>query len=382
LRAIAVLAVFYCHYGQMAVPALRPWISWTGVDLFFVLSGYLITGILYDSRESPRYFRDFYVRRALRIFPLYFGFFAAMILLTAVLRLSWGRLVWTNLVYLMNWMPGVIGNQAGSPSVISVAVLGRTHDVTFSHFWSLCVEEQFYLVWPLTVWLLGSRRALLRVFAGGVVATLLLRTWLYFHCLRAQVETDFLYYSTYARCDALMVGAWLAVWLRGAKLTRARLRGVAWSAMGAGAGLLAVLLAVWKGAAHPLAPEDPVMQTVGFTLVDVAAGGLLLLALDERSRVQRVLRHRWLGRLGRISYGFYFFHYLPYLMMANLAGNYLLPHHVRWMIAPIAFGFAWGAAELSFRYWESPFLRLKDRAAPSHKSIPTGEEDLPRLRAA
>ena len=100
MRGLAIIMVFTVHYGRYAVDPKWIWWLWTGVDLFFVLSGFLITGILYDSREEPRYFRNFYIRRALRIFPLYYGFFLLVYLLKPLLGLSFDHNFWSNLVYL------------------------------------------------------------------------------------------------------------------------------------------------------------------------------------------------------------------------------------------------------------------------------------------
>jgi peptidoglycan/LPS O-acetylase OafA/YrhL len=90
LRAIAVTMVFFHHFDLWGVPGLLN-ATWEGVDLFFVLSGFLITGILFDSLEDPRYFRNFYVRRALRIFPLFYGFFALLFILALFVHLHWDR---------------------------------------------------------------------------------------------------------------------------------------------------------------------------------------------------------------------------------------------------------------------------------------------------
>ena len=121
--------------------------GWAGVQLFFVLSGFLITGILLDTQHAPNYFRRFYVRRTLRIFPLYFLMLAVAVFVVAPLQRdsSWAQSVhsyqWTYWLYVSNWT---------EPFGYSVHGL--------SHLWSLAVEEQFYLIWPLVVWWLSSRR--------------------------------------------------------------------------------------------------------------------------------------------------------------------------------------------------------------------------------
>jgi peptidoglycan/LPS O-acetylase OafA/YrhL len=110
-----------------------------GVDLFFVLSGFLITGILYDSLSDSGYFRKFYARRCLRIFPLYYGVLFALLLLTPWLHIQWQNMQWSLLLYLQN------------TNVIMPIYQWQSHSVDLIHFWTLAVEEQFYLVWPLAV---------------------------------------------------------------------------------------------------------------------------------------------------------------------------------------------------------------------------------------
>src|SRR5581483_6988074 len=166
LRGVAILAVMLFHQslvvGDSALDravAFWTYSGWDGVDLFFVLSGFLITGILFDSRSSPgsRYFRTFYSRRVLRILPLYYGVALFTLVILAhipnyksanLARIS-GAEVWY-WVYLQNWSIGAAG-------LFRNGIL----DVT----WSLAIEEQFYLVWPIAVLLL-SRRALMKLCVG------------------------------------------------------------------------------------------------------------------------------------------------------------------------------------------------------------------------
>jgi peptidoglycan/LPS O-acetylase OafA/YrhL len=145
LRALAFLMVFSTHYLSL------PW-GWAGVDVFFVLSGFLITGILFDSQDHPHRVRNFYIRRTLRIFPLYYGMMLLLIVLYPVYRWEWN---WTWLMW-----PAYLGNFARFihpivfPSMLHMMAnanpVSRTHQVelSFGPFWSLCVEEQFYLFWP------------------------------------------------------------------------------------------------------------------------------------------------------------------------------------------------------------------------------------------
>jgi peptidoglycan/LPS O-acetylase OafA/YrhL len=148
LGGIAILLVCIFHFGFVLGSSSSPfahklqnvlWLGWAGVDLFFALSGFLITGILLDSLDSTSYFRTFYIRRALRIFPLYSAFLA--VTLGLMHHILWrhkypGIVTWWYLTYLQNWKPN---HTAG--------------DLHVDHLWSLAVEEQFYMAWPLLIWI-------------------------------------------------------------------------------------------------------------------------------------------------------------------------------------------------------------------------------------
>jgi peptidoglycan/LPS O-acetylase OafA/YrhL len=158
IRGLAIALVMFHHftlYGGMRPDFVLDkvyrhvaLVGWVGVDLFFVLSGFLITGILHDSRSDRHYFRNFYMRRTLRIFPLYYGVLAATFLvLPLVLDVSGScRELLRDQAWYWTYLINV---QIGLDYWPSCFVLG--------HFWSLAVEEQFYLVWPLLLYLLGRR---------------------------------------------------------------------------------------------------------------------------------------------------------------------------------------------------------------------------------
>src|SRR5258706_538487 len=177
LRGVAILLVLVLHFAPYAPGLQAPTvlldrlylrvsgIGWTGVDLFFVLSGYLITGILYDTRGSKHYFRQFYARRFLRIFPLYYVALALFLIILpwphsfdSVIRELRGDAVWY-WTYLYN---------------MRVAATGFLPSSALGHFWSLAVEEQFYLIWPIVVLWLG-RKHLIVTCAVAVVAALACR---------------------------------------------------------------------------------------------------------------------------------------------------------------------------------------------------------------
>jgi peptidoglycan/LPS O-acetylase OafA/YrhL len=213
LRAVAFLMVFTFHYLQL------PW-GWAGVDIFFVLSGFLITGILFDSRDEPHRIRNFYVRRTLRIFPLYYGVILLLVLLYPIFHWEWNWhwLAWP--LYVGNFLRGHRPFLVRSPleMLADFQPLSRTFPSVqpyLGHFWSLCVEEQFYLVWPCVVFLVRDRRKLLTLCLACVVVCPLART-LGSHTLpQFMLDQEVLYRWTPFRIDALLLGGALALTRRG-----------------------------------------------------------------------------------------------------------------------------------------------------------------------
>ena len=217
IRGIAVLLVMIFHFWIVAFSGGNLlWeriyddvagMGWIGVDLFFVLSGFLITGILYDSRDSLHYFRVFYGRRTVRIFPLYYAalaifflvgpFVLARVYRPALADMQSGAIVklfaWT---YLLNWYEGFKGWGAVAHPL--------------QHFWSLSVEEQFYLIWPFLILKL-ERRRMMGVCIGLMMLALTLRAALYW------LHFPFAAYTwTICRADSLAIGALVALAARNA----------------------------------------------------------------------------------------------------------------------------------------------------------------------
>jgi len=210
LRAIAILMVLVNH---LFIPKATGGVStalhvvlsptWLGVDLFFVLSGYLITGILLRSRDAPHYFLSFYLRRALRIFPAYYAVLALVLAALLVAQEPGAKTVsglaaGMFFTYVQNWWPvwlGSAGFLINADPLWSYA----------AHFWSLGIEEQFYLLWPALLYLL-PRQQVANSLAGLylLVLTSKLALWL------SGADAMLLFYGTSSRCDALILGAWVA----------------------------------------------------------------------------------------------------------------------------------------------------------------------------
>ena len=373
LRACAFLAVFMDHYVSRVIPwRIFPW-GWVGVDIFFVLSGFLITGILYDSLHRKNYFKNFYIRRSLRIFPLYYTFWFGLLLLTPLLHCEWNRYNLSSLLYLQNFL--LLGAARGLHPSPGHIVFHLNHVFRHPQFleattlWSLCVEEHFYLLWPGVVFLLRSRRKLLAFSLAIIVMAPIVRA-IYIHLRPEMLQTGVLYSNSFSRFDTLLVGAALALWLRGNPPPLATLRRYAFCAL-FGCPLLLIGLLMCEKSPVGDGRFDPIISTVGFSLIAVASAGLLLLALERESALARVLQLRPLASLGRISYGLYFWHALPHPIFLSLIPSFS-HRHLALMVPLLSFGCTLLLAILSFHYIESPFLRLKNRWAPTtgHRSDP------------
>ncbi|HZT79778.1 MAG TPA: acyltransferase, partial [Gemmataceae bacterium] len=261
LRGVAILLVLAFHLlpSQPVTSHVTAWIyraawsGWCGVDLFFVLSGFLITGILLDAKGLPHYFRNFYARRTLRIFPLYYGVLVVIFVIVP-LFLRPPSPAFEHLQANQIWLWCYASNVCTVWANGWVFLAGNWH---LNHFWSLAVEEQFYLVWPLVVLLL-SRRRLLAACALCVVAAPLLR-WAF---LANGYGFVVAYTFTPCRVDALAVGAAVAVAARAPGGLSALRRFAPAVALALGAALLGLF--VWR---HGLRIADEVMQTAGYSLL-------------------------------------------------------------------------------------------------------------------
>jgi len=375
LRGIAVLLVMIYHFSggtDQSARGLDLWFSricgvgWAGVDLFFVLSGFLITGILIETRGKEGGLRRFFVRRSFRIFPLYYAVLLALFVGVPLV----GAASFTGLDDVaphQGWLWTYTGNIA---KFIDPSILFHKGLVQTSHFWSLAVEEQFYLLWPFCVMWLSSG-ALRRVCVGVACASLALRM-----VLQSSVG-DAVYTFTPCRLEGLMVGAYIAsAWRDEASPIHSRL---AIKAVGVGCGVILGItwLVVGLDNAHWT------MLTYGFTAVAVLSGAVLVLVLQasETTAVHRCLSVRPLRFIGRLAYGLYVFHYLltplfqkyfsPEVLVREVFGHY-------WPARFASMGLSMAAsivvAWISWHVLEKHFLALKDRIAGERSS----DEGTPR----
>jgi peptidoglycan/LPS O-acetylase OafA/YrhL len=361
IRGIALLAVMLSHGGERYILqttlaaklfayAMVP--GWAGVELFFVLSGFLITGILLRSKTAENYFSSFYARRFLRIFPIYY--LVLTVGLLAAMHVSWwnallpvaGKTRLSYYFYAQNW-----------PMFWPHHLFLKTNG--FGHFWSLAVEEQFYIVWPLVVWLLPEN-AILTLCTVGLVIALPLRV-----VMVHKFAYDFTAMAlTTSRMDGLLVGVILAILLRRGQIP------LRWIYLGLGVGgAILGFIAVFHHT--ELIGTYLYMPTIGITGFALLSGGLLALSQHRIVWVRLVLEAGWLRTVGKYSYGMYIYHIPVYLICEHfLVTRYgmAFPMPLRWALPYIGFLIAvtFLVAKVSYDLFESKILALKVHFRPRY----------------
>jgi peptidoglycan/LPS O-acetylase OafA/YrhL len=354
LRGLAIVLVLLLHFttdmslpaGTLAAGVRQAFqIGWIGVDLFFVLSGFLITGILVDNKGSDGYFSAFYARRAVRILPVYFiAVFAAFHLLPLLFRdMDTGGAH----IEAAFWL--FLTNFTELPYQLSRTV---------GHFWSLAIEEQFYLLWPLVIFLSSHKQAR-RIALFAVVLSPVARGIALF----AGVSGSSIYHFTPFRLDGLATGAFIALSMRDSE-ARGQLDRFSRIAGGVSLAVAALLYG-------PVRVPEPLSLyldfSIGFSALCVGFGALLVRVIlaSPRSWLARVLSLRGLVTLGTYSYAMYLVH-VPLLRVVSKvglppqwAGSQRSP--MLWVLGytAVSSGLTLLAAILSWELCEKHFLALK-----------------------
>jgi len=382
MRGIAVLLVLMFHFAW-TFPGDDPgkatgfvenvavqlhafmWSGWTGVDLFFVLSGYLITrGLVADSKKPLGVrMKGFWMRRVLRIFPLYYAVLVVGTIVTIAFGAQWvpGLPYW---IYMQNYS------------------LAFDHEVMrwTAHFWSLAIEEQFYFVWPLVA-LTVSRRRLIPTIAVLVVLTVGLRALLTFKGADLPLFQSWfagdpegiehgiaklVYRATFTRADGLLLGAFVAVTQREVRHPVAQVWRRLRKPVFVGTALALAGLYVW---AVGLNDYDRRVIGVGYVALALFFAAGVSLSADHviGPRTTRLLTWAPLASCGKVSYGMYIFHWplvvLGVPVLLKLQANASVATQMAISGAFVVAGIAavWVLASLSFRFFETPFLSLKKK---------------------
>jgi peptidoglycan/LPS O-acetylase OafA/YrhL len=356
LRGIAALMIVWYHFlvfspvhgKALSFLSEVSGFGWAGVDLFFALSGFLITGILADSRAKKHYIRTFYARRVLRIFPLYYGFLVIVFFILPIFTTaanvpnSLRIFFWTytgNLFFVFN---------------------GRETPDIVGHLWTLAIEEQFYLVWPLVIFFASSIERLRIGLLWAFVLVSVLRCVLFF----AGVDFTVLYRTTLTHCDALILGGYLALSVRSSK--PGSLRGLRPNMLAAFIIIaLALFLTNYDGINLEFSAPPIVMfgrEVLMFGLLAIIFVWLIHAATHQTSsRISQLFSSPVLRWFGKYSYALYILH-LPIAIL-------LFRSDISWLTSQaklaqlelfsIYFGCSILSAFLSWHLYEKHFLKFK-----------------------
>lgn len=351
VRGIAILMVVLLHgffgaivpadiskfhgIGKIFISATSG--GWLGVQLFFVLSGFLITGILLDTRERSNYYKRFYINRALRILPAYF----ALLFLLLILGVIQWKFLFVSAFFMANFAP-----------IFGIAM-------QYAPLWTLAVEEQFYLFWPQLV-----RRVSRKTLAIIALAIVILVPIIRLIAFIKNPSVD-LYYYTWFVADGLAMGAFLSIFLKNPKNTRKKtlFTGIAMTALGAGA----IIIGAPFGILHRSNIVGAMFQLFPWHIL--FAGFITLTLFLGTSNWKRIVNFSWVRYFGYISYGLYLIHFLIFaefdkiIQWVSPSSNIIL--HATFPGLVLRFLLAGGIsiliASLSRKYFESFFLNFKNK---------------------
>jgi peptidoglycan/LPS O-acetylase OafA/YrhL len=332
LRGLAALTIVAYHYRPQTF-----FFGWAAVDLFFVLSGYLITSIILHHEPSPQWFRAFYARRILRIWPIYyltlFALLAVTPLMSQTVRLD-------ALPYYLTFTQNIQHYWFGALPPFTPK---------FAHTWTLAIEEQFYLFWPLLVMVAGRKRLAPLCLGLVVVAA-------------AGRALGFDSWLLLTRCDGFGLGALLAVIFCAGALpfsSRPARTGILAAAVVTGASVLAAGAMV-HGPHSLLSPVRPPWPSATLLAINLAFCGCVGLSINYAgSRALKPLRSRVLCYLGKVSYGLYLYHTIVFWLVDRIAARIGVEPSPMLGAVKLLGGFA--AAAASWHFIERPILALKER---------------------
>ena len=371
LRAIAFLLVFALHTNYLQI-------GWVGVSLFFVLSGFLITGILLDMKKmlaSKQYFLKFYGRRFLRIFPLYYFYLLLVVIVTTLLislpyRPRYMQIaldqIWYAVAYVYDFF---------------FATAAFKHSNFLDHFWSLSVEEQFYIIWPLLI-LRVPDKSLKKLFLGFIIMGPVFRLAFYFvhasgvFSFLAESPAQAIYPLPFSHMDAFAFGAYISLF----PIPNAKKQFMVLLALVPITGFAAQYLATgrigdFSAFGYPLLLPNSFQFVWGYSLLNYLFA-VLIYGVAREGWLVRFLEIRPARYLGKISYGLYVYHFPIIWFAARMADWGIKEPYLKPLTALVALVATILLASLSYSLLERPVLNLKDRFFTFRKS-PTRDEVIP-----
>jgi peptidoglycan/LPS O-acetylase OafA/YrhL len=345
LRGLAIGMVIAYHYFPDFILFS---IGWAGVDLFFVLSGFLITSRLLATLNDENYYRNFIRNRVLRIFPLYFS--VLIIFFTILILLSKEHIDIRN-YYGSHWLSFVFFTENWT-----FIFYGLPLDSYLNHFWSLAIEEQFYIIWPWIIYFITPARNRLVVFGIILISVVITRIWIH----QFSAFPFAYYFNTFCRIDALLLGAFVAqirainrripqVWVNGILI------------------FFVFLICAGIYVTGNAGLSGPFMATIGYTCVAVCFTCVICKVLENNRPVVNIFELPLLRYIGKISFGLYVFHW-PVLLFVRRKMAFWGMNQVPFLKSTLLFSSAgisllicFVISALSFRYFESRILKYKNQ---------------------
>ncbi len=363
VRGVAILLILIDHYVYGALGDSRDTflggiirdifpIAWSGVDLFFVLSGFLIGGILIDHRGSNGYFKTFYIRRTCRILPLYFTFIALFFLFAWTFSghasYAWYGEEFRRLLGLPDWSYFLFLQN------FHLAKLNDFGPVWTGITWSLCIEEQFYLLMPLIIWLTPARK-LPRLLVFLLIVTSVFRLLCYLY------SSALTYVLLPCRADGLLLGVLCAYWVRHPDINARLHRRKDWLYLAFAILLAGVIYLIAFARSQDRGMYKDFnsfeMNSVGYLWIDTFYACLLLVVITGRDGpLAGMMRIPLLRHLGIVSYCIYLIHDVVYHWLQWwILGEQ--PARINWLTTALAFFATWILAIVSWNFFEKPIIR-------------------------
>lgn len=341
LRGVAIILVMLYHIFPY-FPFLK--FGWIGVDLFFVLSGFLITNVLLSSVKSHKNLRKFYFRRSLRIFPLYFTtlflfFIGGTVLFSerdpgSIFHYLTNKQIWfwtftQNLLFVVEGIPKM---------------------PYLTHLWSLAIEEQFYLIWPFFILYVKNKIKWISLF---IIGTFLWRCYLFFD---NSTSPEMYFFNTTTRIDSLLIGSLLSIYLNMGKSIQTRFL-IAFY-------LLMILFFLFTILLYGnIYLESPLTATIGYSFLGFLFASFIYLLVQQKvPQLSLLLNNHLLIKSGKLSFGLYIFHMPIYLVVITKFKQLILlgvNMNNQILLSIITLLFTYSISIIAYNLIELPFLKLK-----------------------